>query len=1386
MNIKQQKNEERTMSISTTSSASSVASAIGGKRKLKIVPKKNFTEQSHRKDVLQNMISNTHLTGKELFDLIMTDYKNVANEERRQGLIFECLCQILIALKCFGDLIYSEVYYGQLQNPKKMTNMKTILDVKIEGGGNNIVDMTIKKENTTILFSIKYRNKYSETDVSKIYSTITMQKITDDYKIGLVVKDKEVFINHKYINDLNIDKQIHDTIRENGLLFDEKDVIKALDVFCQRFSCNKVSIDDFIDFINADYLLSSRKQLILKLHQYMTLQKFIHSFSTNKNKIWCISHKPRSGKSITLLLICKYILEHEGGPILLMTSVTHTIDSFVKDLEEYIDFKNVKYMRQDEMHTVDDKFHGIVFCSVQFLKIDGKTKIKKELLKNIGFRAIITDESHQGSSTDKTKKEILDVNSDDIVDDISKNIKIKIFASGTADKTIRYYRINSSYVYEWELFDESCMNNLIKCKDTDTRDNHIKYMCNRHGEIFKECLENEALNKDYSKSPVQMLMKGTISKELINVIKAYNTKNVTNYGYNCSSMFALLQHVNAKKEVKYVEEFELCKSEDGNEMLKSYFNNIISNEPNEKNTIMKQIEEMQTIKGSRRSTTENPLLHIIYLPTHTGNNTISLLQKTMKSFLEKNNLWSQYNIEYSNSQGDSSNIKEQSYNEFIKSIMTKTKKDGKRGCILLLGNKGSVGITYDDCDVTISFDDGHNMDNQKQKNSRALTAANGKTIGINVDMNIQRTYKCVLDVIQKYRKNTNTAKTNAEILYYLFTQNIFLFDLQNINNGQMKTCEIKSYYEKEAENIMKEIDDTHFLEDLICEEDYMKDLIKIDIQQRAGAAIKKANKDLEGEHQDCPKGDKSKVEIDSPKNSDSNEAAASPSEYSVKEIILINKTCEICKNFLLPLFALISLSYNIFDFKAIFTNEKIKLLLISLLKDKIELDEQNYTMFISIMNGIIDINAEIVNNIREIYRIASPDKLRDLIYKHFIPSNDEKKKNAEVPTPVKLVSEMLYKIQVDFWKKPRKVFEPCSGKGHFVLAIFDLFYKGLEEMYPDKIERCHVIMSDCIYYADINAMNVFITTEIMKCHVQSYCGLNELDYEFNSYTGDTLELNIEDKWNIQFDAIIGNPPYNDDSGNKGKGHTLWTIFIEKSLKEWLLPNGYLLFVNPSLWRQPDHPLQTLMKSKQIIYLEIHDEKDGLKTFRCNTRYDVYLIQNKPYELNTTIKTQKGEMININLSEWNFIPNFDFEIIEKIIMGKDKINILHSESKYEVRRPHMSHIKSDIYKYPCVYSVNRSNDLSFKWSNTMEKGMFNIPKVIFGSGATGIIVDKNGDYGLTQWCTGIVDDVDNLENIAKALNSNKFKDIILATSVSKAEINRKILKHFKKDFWKEFI
>jgi site-specific DNA-methyltransferase (adenine-specific) len=1237
-----------------------------------------FINQVFRKDILANMLTNTKLTGKELFDMIMKENKNLY-DERRQGWIFETLCQILIILKCIENINYTEIYDGQLQNLKQIQNINSLLKVKVDGGGNNIVDMAIKQGTTLVLFTIKYKNKYSETDVSKIDNTITKQNITDDYKIGLFVKDKEVVIKHKYKNKLNIDKQIHDKIIENCLLFDEKDIIKSLDIFCQRFSSNVLSINEFIDFINAEYLLSPRQQLIKKLHQKMTETKFINSFLTNKHKMWCIAHKPRSGKSITMLLICKYLLEHGYKKILIMTSVPATINSFMNDLEKYIDFKNINYKLQEEFDTIGETFNGIVFCSVQYLKIDGKSK-KKDLLKKMGFDAIITDEAHQGSSTDKTKTDILDVDND--VEEIRKNIKLNIFASGTADKTKKYYGIHSSCIYEWEIEDEAFMKELIK-PAVKNREDIIDYMVNRHGNTFTECLENDTLNKDYSKHPTQVLMKHSIPELLITEINKYNAKYGTNFGYNCGSLFALKQIINEKGEVEYAEEFELCKTTDGIDILKGFFDYIISTNRMRK-TIMKQIENTQTSRGSRKSTIETPLLFIMYLPTHTRNNTISLLQKTLKKFLETHNLWSDYNIEYSNSNEDTGNVKEE-YNEYIQTIMNKTKTENKKGCILLLGNKGSVGITYKDCDVTISLDDGHNLDNQKQRFSRALTEAEGKTIGINVDMNIQRTYLYLIDMIQKHRRNTKTTKTNAEILYYLFEHNIFLFDPQQINNGKMTTIEIMSYYQKEAENIMKEIDDTPFLENLICDDD-MRDFIKSDFQKRE---LIKINKDLEGEQQDCPKGDKTKVQIDSPNDSDNvkeNENKLNEEETAKIEL-LINQTYEMCKSFLFPLLALISRSYKLFDFKEIFTSEKTERLIISLLKDKkIELNKDNYIIIVNIMNNIIDNNAEIVNNIREIYSIAPANKLRELIEKHFIPTNDEKKQNAEVPTPVKLVDEMLDTIPIEFWKTPQKVFEPCCGKGNFVLGIFDRFYKGLEEMYPDEIERCRVIMNECIYYADLTALNVFITTEIMKCQVQSCCGLDDLDFEFNNYTGDTLELDIEDKWNIHLEdvSIIGNPPYSTDP-SKPDTKPLYDKFIEKYIEGKLL-----LFVVPSRWfiggKGLDCFRNFMMKRKDIVFIQ--HEENSKKWFGNNVDIEGgvnYFLKDASH---IGLCLFNGEPYD--LSKYDCIIKPKYHKIIDIVINMESIIKKYCSSGYFKYRTNDGRLKNN-GKIKCYVSLQKSSD-----------------------------------------------------------------------------------------------
>ena len=608
-----------------------------------------------REDVLKSILRHINLNETENYKLIMDS----TNCDSKKGFLFESVCELLIITKCMKGLNYHEIKAGEYPSINTIKNIKDILKKNIRSKEGGVSDILIKIHEYVVPFSIKYKNTFlpSSSDVSHIDNTFKKEKL----KIGLIVKDKKVVINHKYTNKQSIHKILHDKVITDNLLFDEEDVIKGVKVFIDKFKKYGNDVKGFYELINKSYLNSTRKQLVLKLHQKLAFLKFVNNIKNNEYK-HIIAHKPRSGKSILMLLMASYLLENNNKRILIMTSVPDTINDFVSALNTYIDFKDIKYkiQKEDDFNCIEEDFTGIVFSSLQFFKKD--IKIKTNLLKKLNFDAIFNDECHIGGSTLKTQKNILEINQDDILlNNINKNFKLNIFASGTSDKTKKYYKIKPSCIYEWEIEDEAYMKEIDKDKDIE---NIMSY---RHGPYFKECLNDISLNRDYSKCPIQVLMKSLIPQNIINNIIEYNTKNNTNYGFSFSCLLALNQ-VNNKN--KYEEKFELCSTSDGKEMLINILDNIISNDKN-KLTIMKQVEKIQNKYKSRISTRENPLLTIIFLPINTRNNTIDGLQNTLKKFLEKNKLWTDYNIEYSNSTDDTGDVK-QKYNDFIKSIMKKT------------------------------------------------------------------------------------------------------------------------------------------------------------------------------------------------------------------------------------------------------------------------------------------------------------------------------------------------------------------------------------------------------------------------------------------------------------------------------------------------------------------------------------------------------------------------------------------------------------------------------------------------------------------------------------------------------------------------------------------
>jgi hypothetical protein len=1345
--------------------------------------------------------------------------------ESRQGYLYESLCELLILCKCFRGLDYKEVREGQIQNHKKVENCRSLLNNNIHNG-NNVADMILVQEEATVLISMKYRGKFNpkDSDISHLDNTSSKLAGEQTVKMSLIVKDAKQVRDHKYTNSQNIHKQLHDKVIQDNLLFDTTDVIAAVAAFKESdLLKSSQTVEDLVEMINADYLLSPRKQLVLKLHQKMAFLKFVEALTVSSTLQYCFAHKQRSGKSILLMTICKHLLESVTvsiKKILVMTSVPATLDSFKSDLDSWIPFKNINYCKQENISSLNADFKGIAFCSVQYLKMDAERK--QQYLKNVGFDAIIVDESHLGSSTEKTKTGILAVDADAYtvasIEEIQKKTRISIFASGTSDKTRSYYRIPAKHVHEWDMVDEAMMKQLQK--ETEANQEIRGFMEKKHGPFFSQCLADPTLNKDYSTMPVQVLMKHSISQDIVKRIIRYNLDHGTKYGYSCSSFFALNQVQDAiSKKTKYQSAFELANTSDGEDLLIAFFKSIIDCDPMNKATIMKQLEETQTARGSRKSTRESPKLFLVYLPTHTRNNNIVQLQETLVAFLGAHGLWLDYQLEFSNSGDDSGDVKE-CYNAFIQTIMQRTKDNQKKGCILFLGNKGGVGITYKDCDVTISLDDGHNLDNQKQRNSRALTDAPGKTIGINVDMNIQRTYLLLADMLHRYKRNTKTKQSNAEILHYLYTQNVFLFDPQAVNQGKMKTVDMHAHFLKEAELMIQSVTDyTKILDDICCDGDKLRDFILDGWEKRVVSKKNAFYEEMEGDQQDCPKGDKTKHEVEPEPATDKGDANDIESNLSLEEKQLANQTEEMCKTFMFPLLALISRAYGIHCFKEIFTDAVTGPLIVTLLKDKInskknetitsktDIKESNFFIVQEVMSDIIDYNVDVVNDIREIYSSASPDQLRALIAKHFVPTEEEKKENAEVSTPVSLVDDMLSNdvIPAEFWQKQIcRIYEPCCGKGNFVLAIFDKFEEALRERFPDNEERCRHIINNCLYYGDITSLNVFITTELLKCQVQSYCGLDEVDdsFKFNSHIGDALTFDAKRHWKILgFHGVVGNPPYN-SSGDVSTGNTIWQDFTRKALSHWVMPDGYLLFVHPSGWRKPNSQrgrfngmLDLMCKKNHMITLEIHGLEDGKKTFNCGTRYDWYLVQaSQPsQDALTKVRDEKGVTTLIDMTKFNWFPNSNVEEISKLIATSPEDSLaslmVYSPSAYEHRKSWMSHKKDEAagFIHPCVHSTPAAG-VRYMYSKVNNNGHFGVKKVIFGEGGIdNAVFDKDGKYGCTNGTFGIIVDNDADGEALLALKDNeKFKKMLKDSMCwSSFRVDWNMFKHFKKGFWVYF-
>lgn len=1268
--------------------------------------------------------------------------------------------------------------------------------ITLKGNAGDSSDFTmVSNENEKHLLIMSSKSLTKETsgglDIEKM-SFYAQKYISTGYTItyGFVVKnkimtDKMIRRTHESSKDLS---DIYN--RKDTIVIDWNDLNQAYHMFKIYFQNTNIKT----------ILNSNKKPLCLKMHQRIGVMKTLRMKSCDKKKIlW--GHIQRSGKSY---IIGGCIIEDSKNKencnyLVITTAPNETINQQIKVFEhlQFEGFNVISLNGKNKEPVLGNK--NIIVCSKQFLqskttednfvnhiRITSDEMISKEKTKNIAwlkkieFDMRFLDESHNGGTTELAQKTLEFYGKD----------AFTVQITATYSKPINDYNIPRDCWILWDLED------IKLCKNIE-QEGAIERLVEKHGEEFKNICDmysKSNIIEEYSKYPELWLLTDEIKQEIMDEI--VNDTKDNNYGWSPDACFLLKQGIH--KDTETGKNILIIKEEFQNEaqMLKIWYRifgkynkfGIPDKDYPDDIVFMKRIEKIcknPEVDSRFIGDTDEPMIIMAFLPQihidKISNATITLLQK--------HNVIPDYEIISINSKTTSDP------KQTIEDARIKARNSGKKGVLVLSGKQCSLGVSIDNCDIVLLLNNNTGFDMIYQMMFRCMTEGDRKKCGFVIDLNIHRVIETsIIDYACLIKSDCHPKEATKYILQERLINLNGDHWMPSFGNDVSKITALSenvyNIYSSNTENALKHfLDRLRFKECLLTKEDEkifnaMFSGIKPTKEQKA--LIEKL---LAEEEPGIKKGiEKTGINPYIPDDlSEISDNASEEEKEKEKEEQKINYM-DILKH-IIPLICILTIHNEETSFVEMFnfieSDKNIYTILIDQTKSwwgnniDSSLLKRFINMYIKYMKGDKETN-QIIRTVKELFmkNIKNSKELSNLIDKYLIPQELEKKSNAEVSTPFRLRQEMLDKMPLDFWKSVKRVFEPCAGKGGFLIDIIDRFMIGLKDAIPDEKLRYKTIVEECLYFSDINPTNIFIC----KLLIDPY---NEYNLNYNE--GNTLELNITEKWGIEgFDAVIGNPPYQNTNNNKGSGNTLWNVFVETALNVWLVNKGYLLYVHPRGWRQIKNKTGELMRKKQIIYLNMNNLEKGLSVFKCSTDFDYYLIENTAVYKKTIINDYDDKeyeyLINDKLQ---FIPNHNIDKVYKMIDVVEDNGFINDQSSYEPRKSWMCGFKTAEFKYPCVYSINAKNEVSSKWSSVNNKGHFGVSKFIFSNG-NGYVKDSEGTYGLTQWAYAFKCSEEDMNNVEKAFNSEEFNTIVDAINLTSNKYNYNVMKLFKKDFWKEFL